>query len=57
MILLRVASRSSDIGAPGHSMHPGAVQRLSESDMEGSVASSEDDDMMFATLSKNVEVV
>ncbi|PBK82514.1 hypothetical protein ARMGADRAFT_732030 [Armillaria gallica] len=52
LILLRVASRNSEIGAPGSSMHAGSVQSLSKSDMEGSVTSSEDDDMMSITIEK-----
>ncbi|KAK0214298.1 hypothetical protein IW262DRAFT_1514299 [Armillaria fumosa] len=56
LILLRAASRSSNIATPGYIMHPGSVQCPSKSEMEGSVTSSEED-TMFITVSKNVEVV
>ncbi|PBK94189.1 hypothetical protein ARMGADRAFT_1098834, partial [Armillaria gallica] len=56
LILLRVASRNSDIATPGYIMHPGSVQSLSKSEGEGSVTSSEND-VMLITMAKSVEVV
>ncbi|KAK0466641.1 hypothetical protein IW261DRAFT_1613127 [Armillaria novae-zelandiae] len=54
LILLRVASRSPDLGSPCNSLCAQPLQRLSKADTECSVTSVEKEDVMFITPATGV---